>query len=701
MSSLCSVARLFASILIVGLSLTLASTPVAAQTLLLDSDQIDAVGGNSSNSRMFWLNFDPEDPGINETVQLNTEEDATRYPSLNSFTFFQNTCGENRSDIIAASTNASRIVLYREGKGDGEDICSGSGCPTRPVGLSTSEDGLISVAQSGAASSRPAVFVFTPECSEADAAAGKSSFSRKGGDLTVNGVRIRGIADTAFVLEDRGGLETGQLLVLLSNPAKIVVANVGSGGATGDVLVDSSYFGRATPTGLAVVPGTGDVAHLLVTLSTGKVLNLWRAEAPGWSSRELSGTRNLFPNPRGIAAGTRDNVPYIIVAEQNQGRYVRVELDTSEPDDLKVSSEGLPIRTIFSPVGAPQGVAIKPEDASIPVVENECWDVDPGTNEREGDTGCDILGAIQVHLSTYGVGQSPGDSISAKLQLVKDDRDGPDDLPLPGFDGFSVPQWCRGFDTGSGKYLVVLDMGLNFSIPPANFIKVTEQAASLLDLDRPECTDTSARIYFRPGDSPGPLSDRTFYCGNPSRSILESFSPVVLCFDPLHRARKDKLAVGLQPAIELDRDLVNDEIRRRIDVLKDIVEELKAIDDPEFFDLGQEINSRITGRTNPQSSQPQERYLEGACELDHAALAVFKAKTELFADKAAVAGDDTLYARAVSETLGLAFYFSEVGALTQYHPPEPFCEVGPGDPGPELPDVTCGPLPPTDCRTVQ
>jgi hypothetical protein len=337
------------------------------------------------------------------------------------------------------------------------------------------------------------------------------------------------------------------------------------------------------------------------------------------------------------------------------------------------------------------------------VTQDACFDVNPGDNEPLEDTGCDILGAIQVHLSSYGDGQEPGDRITASLKLVEDARDG---SPLGSLDignGFSVPAACRGFLLEDGKrYVVLLDMGLNFEVGAANFIKVTEQVKTSCrgSATAPRKARESSTAT---GDDPGELSDKTFYCSNPSRSIMETFSPVALCFDPLDRERR--LVYGdppdeanLQAAIETRRDEVNDEIRRRIDSLKGIVEELRLIgeadDDPGFAALGNDLNTYITGRTNPNSSWPQIRYREASCSADKGALAVFYAKEPLFRDRSDLTPDKTLYARALSETLGLAFYISETGALVEHRPPMPLCD--PGDlenPRPELPDVTCRPWP--------
>jgi hypothetical protein len=664
------------------------------------SEDIDVVGGNSSNSLMFWLKYGSGPGEIDEAITLNT--DANAYPSLNSFTFVRDTCGADRTDVVAASTNASQLVRYAGGVGNGVRICGGTGqdpCPPRPVGLSTSTEQVIAVATSGAAGSTPGVFVFTPTAADC------SKFERNGGLLrSVGGNTIRAIADTEFVRADGGGLSEGDLLVLSGNPAMIVrVTDAKSPAATATVFADSlgvfaRDYRRATPTGLAIVPGENP--NVLVTLSTGVIVNFFFDDpSQQWQSRTLD-TGNMLPNPRGIAAGDRNGTPFVVVSEQNRGRYIRFEVEPTANGGLLRSS---PYQEIVSPVGAPEGVAINTQGFSVSVQQAQCFDIDPGPNEAENDTGCDVLGAIQVHLSSYGDGQQPGDRITASLRLFEDTRSGslPETLDIG--KGFSIPNYCRGFELDDGKrYVVLLEMGLNFEIGPANFIKVTEKVKDLLP-GVGDCTEESTRIYHRPGDSPGELLDKTFYCSNPSRSILDTFSPVVLCFDPLDREREEvygnpPVDANLQAAIETRRDEVNDEIRRRIDSLKGIVAELRIIGnlpgDPGFTALGDELNTRITGRTNPNSSWPQIRYKEASCSLDKAAVAVFNAKETLFRGRSDLTPDKTLYARALSETLGLAFFIKKTGALEQYNPPAPLCDPGdPANPQPELPDVTCRPWP--------
>jgi hypothetical protein len=686
-------ARKKAACAIICVSLGLLAAPLSAQQIELP-DEIDVVGGNSSNSRVFWLNYDATDPALDAAIQVNT--DASSYPNLNSFTFFRNTCGAPRADVIGASTNASLLPLYVAGRGAGESICSGGSCPQRPDGLSTSNDHtVISVASTGAGGSTPAIWLFRPsDCVAAGAdGAEKATFARSGGQpFSVTGARaIAAIADTEFVRADAGGLEEGDLLVLTSSPpmiARLTKAQVAAGDtAVGTELVGPRFFGKATPTGMAFAPG--DEATLLVTLSGGPVLSLPFPfdGSKKLASYALAGPAGLFSNPRGIAAGTRAGAPYIIVADQNKGQFIRAGLATND-SGLFIPSDAT--RAINSPVGAPQGVAILPEEVEEEEPVQECVDRDP---DGTGTTGCILLNTIQVHLSQgyEEGGLQGGEKVTAELISFDDMRHPNQDIPLglpAPFEHYSVPSSCRGFPVDGETYpqIVLLDMGLNFEITPGNFIQVTELASRLLQFpeDADTCDVTGSRIYYHPEtEAGGTLFDTTFSCQNPSRSIVERFSPVAFCADPVYLARIAE--PNLRFAIEIRREDVNDEIRERLAVLKGIISELNA--DSRFASLANELNGYVTGRSNPQSSWPQKRYLEASEAADNGALAVFNAKQDLKAS--AIDGyipDDT-YARLLSRFLSLAFYNWSTGALADaaYAPPAPFCQ----QPTPELPDVVC------------
>jgi hypothetical protein len=688
--------------------------PAAAMSQEAEVAELEVVGGNSSNSLMFGLNYGLEAGDVDEAITLN--DDANAYPSLNSFTFVRNTCGESRTDIVAASTNASQLVIYDGGRGTGSPICGGTGqaaCPARPVGLSTSIEQLISVATSGASGSTPGVFTFTAGNDESTCA----TFSRSGGALSVGSNRIRAIADTEFVRGNGGDLEAGDLLVLVSNPAMIVRVTpdgIGQGGASGAEFANSlavfSSYRRATPTGLAIVPG--ETPNILVTLSTGAIVNFfYDYDGSGWAWKSFD-TGGLFPNPRGIGAGSREGVPYIVVSEQNRGRYIRVEVeeDTSN-GGLKRSS--LP-REIVTPVGAPEGVAVSQEDPDL-FVATKCFNP-----ESEEPTGCNF-GPGDLHFSQGFEGGLEGESLRFDIRYIPDptdnsarDENGLLRLPHPCDDDascvaqdFFVPASCRGYvaDKALGfkdPQLVLVDIDLlgDFFVTSGNFAQVTERVKDTLGVDG-ECTETGARVYYHPSKDlddvalpGGTLFDVTVSCQNPSRGISELRSPVVFCVDPNYVARK------ADPDGEVGRnEFVNPHIRIFIEDLKAAVAELGS----DFPALSSELNSLLVGFTNPDmgSGKVPAYYFDTSFKADEGALAVLELKRAGAFTDADLPID--LYARLLRGFLGLAFYSKETGALEKYYPPAEFCRVvdgfneypeGSGVYFSELQDVLC------DCTSV-
>ena len=674
-----------------------ASSAAVAQEI--EVAEIDVVGGNSSNSLMFWLKYGVGDGDIDEAITLN--DDANAYPSLNSFTFVLNTCGESRTDIVAASTNASRLVIYEGGRGTGSPICGEPGqaaCPARPVGLSTSMEQLISVATSGASGTTPGVFTFVAD--ETDC----SRFNKSGGPLSVGSNRIRAIADTEFVRAKRGNLNAGDLLVLVSNPAMIVRVDPDdtdlftSGGVTGTEFANSlavfSGYRRATPTGLAIVPG--ETPNILVTLSTGAIVNFYYS-GTGWVSKPFD-TGGLFPNPRGIGAGSRDGAPYIFVSEQNRGRYIRVEVeeDTSN-GGLKRSTLPGAYREIVSPVGAPEGVAVSQEDPDV-FVATTCFNP-----ESEEPTGCNF-GPGDLHFSQGFEGGLEGESLRFDVQYIPDPTINPARengllrLPIEGQD-FFVPASCRGYDTTDADpalgfngvpQLVLVDVDLldGFFVTSGNFAQITGRVKDTLGGEL-ECTETGARVYYHPSKDNlggdllgGTLFDVTVSCQNPPRGISELKSPVVFCVDPNYVARKT------DPDGEVGRnEFVNPNIRIFIEDLKAAVAELGN----NFPALSSQLNSLLVGFTNPDmgSGKVPAYYFDTSLKADEGALAVLALKQEgAFTDDL----PSDLYARLLRGFLGLAFYTKETGALEKYYPPAEFCEpvnLYKGILYPELQDVKC------------
>jgi hypothetical protein len=244
---------------------------------------------------------------------------------------------------------------------------------------------------------------------------------------------------------------------------------------------------------------------------------------------------------------------------------------------------------------------------------------------------------------------------------------------------------------------VLINVDINFAVKPANFVVVTEQAEQLLGLAG-DCKANGSRIYYRPSEPGGALFDTTFSCQNPSRSIVENFSPVVLCRDSFHMAR---VASG---NVFFERNTLNEQLRPRIQELKDYVAELEAqgVDSA----VTSFLQSLLVAFTNPNmgtisAADLKAYFLDTSRKADDGALKIFAQKQIGTFNTPGIPPD--LYGRMLRGFLSLAFYASETGALQEYKPPYEFCQpytiaINGVPTGVnydfELPDVECaGPRP--------
>lgn len=711
-------AVLVSMVAMLGLNVASAEGVVDPDPIPEDAE-IDIVGGTSGGS-LLWLDFDNE-----RAFELSSPGYRKGFGSL---AFYDNACTASQ-DIIAAETDEGRLLLitheqYAQGQDGGLDLCQTISCPQRPAGLSTSAGGLLASTDLDTR----AVWIFEPEsCSDP----GALLRSIDGGALqVVDGEYTKEIGDTQFVQDASSGFAEGDLLVLARTMhqgwtiARINAADIASLRAgeisslpPAEPILPPGFFGQDLPTGMAFVPGPGPAGQssvLLITIKQGRVLQL-SFGPKGDGPIPVAHTEVEFPEgaelqrARAIRTGEQQGDILAVVAnekgEEGTDRFLRIDLEQADSGYFTVSSfQSIPVGS-----GAPQAVAILSDEDE----EQLCVDLNPGELPT---TGCILENAVQVHLSMgYDGTLPPGATVSANLAFIPDPRPAGSALPLAlevaegflaGSGEYAVPASCRGFPVnpederfGGVPQLVLLDMGLNFEITPSNFIQVRELAIRSLGLDEAleenRCDQTGARIYYHPqDDGGGTLFDTTFSCQNPSRSIVENFSPVVFCVDPLYLERK------FPPAREKRTDAVhktlavNSEIKDRIDAIKLIVGELP--NSPEFIALSTRLDKNLnTANTNASGAQP--KYLAALANVDHAALDVFTAKRDfdLFNPLVQPGVDRFDYGRLLSRLLALAFYISETGALEEYRPPAPFCELiydvdGDGFADfPELPDVFC------------
>lgn len=699
-----------------GFVFSVALSVAPAIALAADPPQVlDTVGGNSASNELLWLDFEDS----STAVQLN--DDASERSSLRSFDFFKNTC-EVRLDVIAADTNRGELLLYPNGRGSSEDICAVGPCPSRPDGISFSDEGLMAVADTGTAGTVPAVWLIPPaESCPAGTTTAADYFEdpRTSGQIVVqNGggpSPVTGVSDTEFVSLVGGGLDAGDLLVLTSNPttlSRVTRAQVETiesrnpnqpplSETTAEILVGPGFFGGTTPTSMAFIPGTGGVGSsvdgsrsedLLVTLTGGTVLKLrfetdgntiYLAPAfpgepspPSLASRVFLGEQ-LGNGPLGIAAGVRDNFTYMVVADRQQGTFLRFPLTVTADGQAQLQRDGnddLVFDAIQSGVQNPQGAAINSDviDAS------NCVD-QTGT---EGQTGCRIRKTVDLHYTQLEDGTAlVTDTVIARIRFIDDPRGGQGgELVLD--NGFTVPDSCRGLplpDDDAAAVVVLIEITKNFPIVAGEFV----QSQELVDQIIPQldgCKTNATRIFYHPEAGPGgtfdtpengTFYDTTFFCSNPSKSLGRDNSPLVICSDPFAQEAAAKGRVKGKLAKEFQR-----EINARADNLEQVVQ---ALDDSEFATL----KATLIGWIDEARSVVKRDFIAASAAFDEGANAVYYAKADFVG---ASTGNATDYGDLLGRFLALAFFSKESAGQQDYYPPEPVCSA-------ELTDVVCAPGP--------
>ena len=558
---------------------------------------LDIVGGNSANGSLLWLNFE-------DGVAEQTNDDANQRVSLRSFEFFKNTC-DITVDVVAADTNSGALALYTSGAGTGVDLCTGGACPARPDGLSSSNERLMSVAETGTAGKTPEVWFFKP--ADCDGQVGPFKAGVGGGQFKVGSTGaatpVGNIADTEFVKVPGGGLAAGDLLVLTLLPKTIArvkkgdiddLLNHGTSLPAADILLDETFFGGEEPTGLAFVPGTAGVGaagtdseseDLLVTVSPGRVLRLTFALSGGSIVLKPVNQAGASPlekrvfvddlgnGPLGIAAGTRNASTYMVVADRQQGTFFRYELIVGEDTSLTVGE----VSSIKAGVQNPQGAAIN-SDA-----------YDAAHCDRDAG-GCQIRKSVEL-LFTQEV-TNDTDTVFANIFVITDPRGASggtinlNQEVSDQFDSkFEIPASCRGFelpDDPSTSVLLVMDVKKNFPVNAGEFVQGKETIDELIP-ELESCETTGARLFYHqdpdgdgnfptPTPENGTLYDATFFCSNPSRSIGPNYSPLVICADPFYlelaaSPSKPKLKGKLAKT-------AGQEVTYRVDNLQQVVNEL-------------------------------------------------------------------------------------------------------------------------------
>jgi len=643
---------------------------------------LDAVGGNSANNQVFYLDF-----ANGATVQLNT--DATGRASLRSFEFFKNSC-DKRLDLVAADTNRGELVLFENSRG-AEIVapCEAGVCPSSPDGLSSSNERLMSVADTGQGGSTPAVWFYQPEDCDT---AGDWPFQApvSGGQFSVGttgpGTFVTSIADTEFVKVLGGGLNAGDLLVITSNPetiARVPRENIaalldGNASALGaaQILADSRVFGGETPTGMAFVPGTAGIGandslseseDLLVALNGGTVLKLTFKQDSALSQTVVEEVflEGLGNGALGIAAGTRDDDTYMLIADRNKGKFLRYVLDVA--NDGTMTLNDTPPAEILG-VQNPQGV----------VFNSDAYDASRCVS---GEGGCRIRRTVELEFTQEIQALENFSTIFANIFVVPDPRSGGrgtlklSDVSSEFDEKLEIPPSCVGFslpDDPAASVLVVLNINNDVDVLSGEYVQTRELVNQIIP-QLGDCTETGARLFYHPdpdalgnfGPSEpeqGTLYDTTYSCENPSRSISREYSPIVICADAFFGAttRKGKGAPS--------KKVVQAEATQRADYLQQVI--FEGLPDGELRTI---LSDHVDAA---KAFIKRGDYLSASASFDAGAFSVAWAKDTF-------TGDDTLRASLYGDLLGrflaLAFFTSESlsGGAVQYVLGSDICDLEP------------------------
>jgi hypothetical protein len=674
---------------------------------------LDIVGGNSASNELLWLNFD----GGNAEV-LNT--DANTRSSLRSFDFLKNIC-ENRVDLIAADTNRGDLLLYANGRGEiDQNLCASGPCPGRPDGISLSTLRRMSVADTGSAGTEASVWFFEPK--DCDGGGGTSYFEspKSSGLIKLNqpgpDPAVGGIKDTEFVNVLGGGLSQGDVLVLVSEPTALVRYKkadidglIGSNTAlpSADVLLDASFFGEERPTAMAFIPGTGGIGSLtdqvsqsqdlLMTLTGGRLIKV-RFESDGNSIVLASpGTtledavfldQALGNGPLGIDAGVIEQDTLFVVADRQQGSFLRFSLDVDGDGnaELLTTNEGAVIFDVLrSGVQNPQGAAINSEAVEAGLCVDQ-----QGTADQ---TGCRLFKTIELHypqLNDVNTGVTVADTVLADIEFIIDEgRNSAGELIVG--DGFKIPPSCVGLplpDDDATSVIIFIRVTKSFEITPGNFVQYQELADEIIP-QLGGCKAVGTRVFYHPdadvsGDfdtfEDGTMFDTTFFCENPSRSIGRDNSPVAICADKFYRditAANGRVKGNLAKALQA-------EIQARADAVQFVVD---GLDDDEFgaLPIGSGIKETLLEYiADARADVKKKNFAAASAHFDEGVLAVYAAKgTGGNGELTSLTLADTTYGDLLSRFLALAFFSKETATQQEYCPPELLRTDG------EVVDVSC------------
>jgi hypothetical protein len=336
---------------------------------------------NASNSSVYDVTFSGSGGFI---TPLNT--DANQHVSLRSLVFVPN--GQTgKIDLLIADSSRGEIVRYADATGASTTLWSttmGPG-PTYPDGLSLDGNGNLYVVSSASGNTKPAeLWVFPRDTSVPVGAAFRAP---RLVDSSFGGVAVQALEETLSVRTAGSGASPGDLLVLSSSPALVLVYSAaaldavinGSGPISPSrTLIPTARF----PAGLA--PGGMDIwppdGSLLITTANGSVLRYGFTN--GTATRAPDFATGLGNGKFKVKTGIESGVPYAFVANNNGGDILKFGAPPAQ------GGSNPPLATVTSGVQRPQGLATTNLDA---VQANTCL---------QSSGGCDVLQTVLKHSVT-------------------------------------------------------------------------------------------------------------------------------------------------------------------------------------------------------------------------------------------------------------------------------------------------------------